>query len=617
MATMDGVNGAQQSLIDIVRAQVDARPDATAALVKRDGRYQGVSWAELWSQAEAVARALIAAGIEVGDRVNLIAHTGLEWVVCDLGILAAGAVTVPIYPSNLPDECLYVAEHSGARLVLAEDREQVAKFLAVRDQLGEVGKVVQLSGTPDTGGEGWVEGFADFLAAGESVSAEQLAARLSEIRPEAILTIIYTSGTTGRPKGVVLTHANMLYEARAVRELELISPDDIQLLFLPLAHSFAKVLEVGWLATGHVLAFAESMQTIRDNLGEVRPTLMAGVPRVFEKFYAAVVDKGLSAGGVAGRLFAKTLALSAAQGERELAGEPLGLVDALAFAALKKLVLAKVRAGVMQTLGGRMRIMLSGGAPLARKIAWFFRDAEIEVLEGYGMTETAAGTTVNRPGANQIGTVGPPLPGSRARIADDGEILLHGPGIMREYWRNPEATAETFTTDGWLRTGDIGSIDGRTGALIITDRKKDLIITAGGKNIAPQRIENLVKASELISQCVVHGDRRKYLSALLTLEEAQLLDFAAREGLEGSYAALAEDPRVRREVERIVADANAQLASYETIKKFTILAADFSIESGELTPKLSVKRKVVNSKYGHLFDGFYAEDFQERSSAAP
>jgi long-chain acyl-CoA synthetase len=596
---------ASQSILDLVHEQVSQRGDATATLVKRDGQYRPTTWTQLWADAEQAARALIAVGIEPGDRVNIVSNSRYEWVTLDLGILAAGAVTVPIYPSNLPDECHYVSDHSGARLVFAEDASQVRKFIEIRDKLGDVIKVVQMTGELEQEDD-WVLSMTDFLALGEAITNEQLEAARASLGPESILTIIYTSGTTGRPKGVVLTHANMIYEAESVRKIGLISTEDVQLLFLPLSHSFAKVLEAGWIATGHVLAFAESMQTIKQNLGEVRPTVMAGVPRVYEKFYAAVVEKGLAAPGAKGKLFATALELSAKKGELELHGESLGFVDSLKFGLLRRLVFAKIHAGVMEILGGRMRLMLSGGAPLARKIAWFFRDADIVVLEGYGMTETSAGTTVNLPDNNQIGTVGPPMPGTDVKIADDGEILLRGPGIMREYWRNPEATAETIV-DGWLHTGDIGKINPKTGALEITDRKKDLIITAGGKNIAPQNIENLIKTDRLISQCVVHGDRRKYLSALLTLDEAGLEDFAKHNGIGGNYAERSQDPKVRAEVEAVIARANKELASYETIKKFAILEHDFSIETGELTPKLSVKRKVVNSKYGHIFDGFYEE----------
>jgi len=592
-----------QSILDLVGAQVRTRGPETAALVKLDGQYRPVSWAELWSEAERVAQALIAIGIGPGDRVNIVSNTRYEWVSLDLGIVGAGAVTVPIDPSNLADECLYVCEHSGARLVFCEDAAQVGKFLGLRDALTGVINVVQMTGEV-TAASNWVMSMLEFLALGLAVEDAALVERRASLGPESILTIIYTSGTTGRPKGVVLTHANMIYEAETIRDLGLIEQTDVQLLFLPLAHSFAKVIEAGWLATGHVLAFAESITTVPHNLKEVRPTIMAGVPRVFEKFYGAVISQGLGAGGLKRKLFGVTLALSAEHGQLERAGKSLGLVEGLVFKLLSRVVLTRIRAGFMAALGGRMRLMLSGGAPLAREIGWFFHDTGIVVLEGYGMTETSAGTTVNLPGDNQIGTVGPALPGTEIEIASDGEILLRGPGIMREYWRDPEATAETIV-NGWLHTGDIGVLDPVTRALTITDRKKDLIITAGGKNVSPQRIEDLAKSHVLVAQCVVHGDRRRYLSALLTLDAAALAEFAKQHGISGDYAALTQHPKVRAAVDEIIAQVNDELARVETIKKFAVLEHDFSIETGELTPKLSVKRKLVNSKYGHVFDGFY------------
>jgi long-chain acyl-CoA synthetase len=597
---------AKNSILDLLLDHANNRGTDTACLVKAGGKYGPITWAQVWQDAQRVGKALIAAGIEPGDRVNVIGQTAYEWVFTDLGILAAGAVTVPIYPSNLPDECQYVTDHSGARLVFAENADQVDKFLEKRDELGDVLKVVQWHGDKRVDDD-WVVTMDEFLAAGEGVTGDQLGERGATLTPDSLLTIIYTSGTTGRPKGVVLTHANMLYEAKVITEVDIVRQDDIQLLFLPMAHVFAKVLEISWLGSGHVLAFAESMNTIKPNLAEVRPTLMAGVPRVFEKFYGAVVEKGSSAEGIKRKLFLEALALSVKNGELEEKGEKLGLIDSAEFGLLKKAVFAKVGEGVMQILGGRMRVMISGGAPLSKKIAWFFRDAGITVLEGYGMTETSAATTINRPGRNQIGTVGPAVPGTEIKIAEDGEILIKGPGNMREYWRNGEATAETIDPQGWLHTGDIGEIDPKTKAVRITDRKKDLIITAGGKNIAPQRIENIVKVHKLISQCVVHGDRRKFISALITLDPEQLPIFAEQHGLNGDYAELSKNPKVRAEVERLISEANAELASYETIKKFEILDRDFAIETGELTAKLSVKRKVINSKHGHIFDSFYDE----------
>ena len=604
------------SILDFLLAHVEGRPRDTAALVKRDGTYQQVSWESLWGRAQEVAAGLVALGIEAADHACILSNTRLEWCVTDIGILAAGAVTIPIYPSNLPDECAYIIENSGARVVFTEDAAQSEKMLSVKSQLADqVVAVVQLEG-PTPGDDPWIRTFEAFVAAAQPEHQDALPERRASLSRDSILTIIYTSGTTGRPKGVVLTHGNMMYEAEVIHEQDVVRPDDVQLLFLPMAHVFAKLLEVSWFATGHILAFAENINTLKDNLKEVRPTLMAAVPRVFEKFYAAVLDKGTtlpatpSAGDrIKHGLFATALSLSAKNGALEEEGAALGLVEGLQFAALRRAVFAKIGAAVMDNLGGRMRIMVSGGAPLSKTIAWFFRDAGITILEGYGMTETAAATAVNLPHANVIGTVGPAVPGTKIRIAEDGEILVKGPGVMREYWKNPEATAETIDADGWLHTGDIGEIDPRMSALRITDRKKDLIITAGGKNVAPQKIENLVKTHKLISQCVVHGDKRKFLSALLTLDREQVESLAAAESIHGAYEQLRIHPRVTAEITAAINAANAELASYETIKKYEILPEDFSIETGELTAKLSVKRKVVNSKYGHLFDAFYAEKF--------
>lgn len=597
---------AKNSILDLLLDHAERRGGETACLTKTAGKYGPVTWSTVWSDASEIGKGLIALGLEPGDRVNVIGQTCYQWVVTDLGILAAGGVTVPVYPSNLADEVQYVVDHSGGRVVFAENGEQVDKLIEKRDELGNVIKVVQWSGKQSTS-DGWVITLDEFLALGREVSDGQLRQRGTTLNPESILTIIYTSGTTGRPKGVVLTHGNMLYEVKVIAQVDVVRQDDIQLLFLPMAHVFAKVLEVAWLGTGHVLAFAESMNTIRDNLGEVRPTLMAAVPRVFEKFYSAVVDKGTAAEGLKRTLFLEAMGLSAKNGELEEKGERLGLFDSAKFGLLKKAVFGKVGKGVADLLGGRMRVMVSGGAPLSKKIAWFFRDAGILIVEGYGMTESSAASTVNMPTSNQIGTVGPALPGTQVKIASDGEILLKGPGIMREYWRNEDATKETIDDDGWLHTGDIGELDPRTKAVRITDRKKDLIITAGGKNIAPQRIENLVRAQKLVSQCVVHGDRRNFISALITLDPLALDTFAQTHKLDGTYEQLTKHAEVRKEVERLIAECNAELASYETIKKFEILPVDFSIETGELTAKLSVKRKVVNSKHGHIFDGFYAD----------
>ena len=602
------MNASKQSILQYFLRHVENRGEETAAMVKRDGRYHDVSWHEMWVEARRLARGLVQLGAKPGDRICLISGTRLEWATSDIAILAAGCVTVPIYPSNLAEECQYVAENAGSRFIVAENSAQAAKFVEQRDALPEVQAVILIEGDRDADMDAsWVRTLAEVHELG-GTDDSLLERPMSSLGPESVLTIIYTSGTTGRPKGVVLTHANMIYEGDCVEEVDLVRTSDVQLLFLPLAHVFAKVLEVSWFTVGYIMAFAENMTTIKENMAETRPTLMCGVPRVFEKFYSAVLEQGMAAEGIKRKLFEEAVELSAKNGEAELAGRSLDFLDSLKWAALKKLVFSKIGEGLMATLGGRMRIMLSGGAPLSNKINWFFRDAGLTIVEGYGMTESSAGTTVNLPHENHIGTVGPAVPGTEIRIAADGELLIRGPGVMREYWNNEEATRETLV-DGWLHTGDIGEIDPRTKAVRITDRKKDLIVTAGGKNVAPQKIEGLLKIDKLISQAVVHGDRRKFLSALLVVDGEQLQVFAKAHGLTGDYAALSQNPKVRRALEEIVDRANGELASYETIKKFAVAESEFSVETGELTPKLSVKRKVVNSKYGHVFDAFYSDAF--------
>lgn len=601
---------ANESVLELFFEQADNHPNRTAALRKTDGSYHDVTWSQMAEQCRAIAASLVASKLAAGDRVGLISHTRLEWVDADLGILAAGGVTVPVYPTNLANEIQFVLEHSGARCCFVEDASQSEKCLEIREQIPAVETIVQITGTPPAAGKGWVLSFEEFLALGatvENVSAE-LETRRAALDSDSILTLIYTSGTTGRPKGVVLTHGAMVSEANAVIETDLIRASDTQLLFLPLAHVFAKVLEICWLRVGHIMAFAENMTTVKANLAETKPSVMAGVPRVFEKFHTAVVEKGSAATGLKLKLFQRALELSERAGEATLSGTSLGLRDSIQFALLRKIIFAKIGAGIREILGGRMRVLISGGAPLSPKIGYFFEHAGIEILEGYGLTETCAGTVVNRIGKNLVGTVGTPIPNMELKIASDGEVLIKGPAMLREYWNDPEST-QAAIVDGWFHTGDIGEIDAQTGALRITDRKKDIIVTAGGKNVAPQKIEGIIKVHKLVSQVVVHGDRRKFLSALLTLDPDQLATFAREHGLEGDYAQWCSAPEVEREVSQMIDEVNRSLPTFEQVKKFKILDQDFSVETGELTPKLSVKRKVVNTKYGHYFDAFYAETY--------
>jgi long-chain acyl-CoA synthetase len=438
----------------------------------------------------------------------------------------------------------------------------------------------------------------------------ELEGRRGAIAPDGLATLIYTSGTTGQPKGVQITHANLLAAAEAVAEIGVIRPADTQLLFLPLAHSFAKLLEMGWLATGSILAYAESIDKLIDNMPEVKPTLMASVPRVFEKVHAATVSKAVAPGGLKGKLARWALAKGEQAARAHGRGEPYG---GLGWILARKLVFAKIGRQLSARFGGRLRFFVSGGAPLSPEIAYFFRFAGIEICEGYGLTETNSITTFNRPGQSRVGTVGPRMPGVELQIAADGEILVRGPIIFAGYWHNPEATAEVLSEDGWFATGDIGELD-PDGHLRITDRKKDLIVTAGGKNVAPQYIENLLKSrSPLISQVVVYGDRKPYLVALVTLDEGALRQWGERSGAAGSAAELSRRPEVWRLVEEEVKVVNGQLPSYETLKAFAVLDHDFVV-GDQLTPTLKVRRKVVSQRYGDVIEGLYAEG-QERRKA--
>lgn len=604
---------ARQTIFDAFLHQVQNQGARTAALVKVKGAYTAVTWAEMHVKAQAISAALVHHGIGPGDRVALMMGTSLDWTLVDLGILGAGAISVPIYTSNLADECHYIVEDSGARMVFTDSASLSKKFMGPNLSAMGLRKIVQLGDeAPEAAGLQQSDDAPSCMSleaflAGVPIDTDELELRRAATTAQSPYSIIYTSGTTGRPKGVIITHDNMLYEIEAIVAIDLLRPDDTELIFLPLAHVFARVLEVAWLGLGHVMAFAENMNTIKDDMALSRPTIMAGVPRVYEKFYTAVVKKVHGQGGLVAKLFDRARSLSERQAEPQN-GFLKRLVTSAERALHHKVIFSKIGRGLHETMGGRMRVMVTGGAPLAPKIAYFFHDANLLTVEGYGLTETMGATCVNLPDHNVIGTVGLPLPGTRAKLAADGELMLQGRGISPGYWKNPEASREAFE-DGWFKTGDIAEISD-AGVIRIVDRKKDLIVTAGGKNVAPQNIENMLKSSPLISQAVVHGDRRNYLTALITLDEEALRKFAEKHGLpDGSFAALTQLSQVHKEVDSIVGQLNRELPRYETIKKFKILETDFSVETGELTPSLKVKRREINKRYATAFDAFYDEAF--------
>jgi long-chain acyl-CoA synthetase len=618
--------------VDIFLERVADSGDNVALWRKVGGDWKSSSWNDWGRAAREIAGGLRALGVATGDAVVVLANTRAEWVECDLGILQAGAITVPIYPSNTPEQCEYIISDCGGTYIVVEDPHQLEKLYdpEVRSKLAGLTKIIYMTDVarlekPDDQGRTSPqldEVLPDDADRDKLISLDELRARgrdwleanagkldqiRDEIDPEQAATYIYTSGTTGPPKGVILTHANLAFECRALRDLLGLGADDRQLLFLPLAHSFAKVLEWAAISVGFQTAFAESIGQLVPNMQEMHPTFMGAVPRVYEKAYVKIqanfehkrkkllsrliIDWAVKKGQQRSRLL---------QDGKSATGFGYRMAD--------KLVFNKVAA----TFGGNIRFFVSGGAPLSREIAEFFHAAGILILEGYGLTETTAATHVNRPDDFAFGTVGPALPGVEVEIAPDGEILVRGGNVMKGYFGQPEATAEVLEDDGWFHTGDIGVIE--DGKLKITDRKKDIIVTAGGKNVAPQNIEGHLKAiCPHVSQVMVYGDKRKFLTALITLSEENLAEWAAERGLaDKSLAELSEEPAVRELVQSHIDALNEDLASYETIKKFEILPYDFGQESGELTPTLKVKRKFCTEKYWDILDGFYPKD--DRSS---
>ncbi|NUR93000.1 MAG: long-chain fatty acid--CoA ligase [Nonomuraea sp.] len=581
------------SIPALLRDRIAATPDAEAYRFPDDDGWTSLTWRQAGERVRGLALGFAALGAGPGTRVSILCSTRLEWILADLAVLATGAATTTIYPSNTPAECAFVIADSGSTLVIAEDEEQVAKLRSVRDELPGVSRVVVVDGKPSE--DGWVVPLAEVSGEGD------YDALVDAIGADDLATLIYTSGTTGRPKGVELTHDNWLYAAGAVRELGLISGDDLHFLWLPLSHSFGKLLEVVMIGIGVPTAVDGRLDRIAGNLGELRPTFMAAAPRIFEKIHNTVVATVRNDGGVKLRLFewARRTGIRVVRARQAAAAIPA--TSRLEYALADRLVFAKLRA----RFGGRIRFFISGAAPLSRDIAEFFDAAGLTILEGYGLTESSAGSFLNRPGEVSFGTVGRPLPGTDVRIADDGEILIGGRGIMRGYHGLPEESAEALA-DGWLHTGDIGELDS-AGRLRITDRKKELIKTSGGKYVAPTHLEGRIKAAcPYLSHVFVHGDRRNYCTALVTLDMEVAGPWARAEGLPDDPERLREHPRLREEVGRAVDAVNAGEASYATVKKFAVLADDFTVESGELTASLKIRRKAVESRYQGVLDAFYA-----------
>ncbi|MGA9746176.1 MAG: long-chain fatty acid--CoA ligase, partial [Nocardioides sp.] len=568
----------------------------------RGESWESVTWAETGDRVTKLAAGLLSLGIESEQRVGIASGTRFEWILADLAIMCAGAATTTVYPSTMSEDVAYILADSECRVVFAEDDEQVAKLREHKSELPHLAKVVVMDGQAD--GD-WVIGIADLEAAG----AEHLAGNpgavdeaIAKIQPDALATLIYTSGTTGRPKGVRLRHSSWTYEGAAIQAQDILHEDDLQFLWLPMAHSFGKVLLSTQLACGFATAVDGRVDKIIDNLAVVRPTFMGAAPRIFEKAHGRIVTMQASEGGLKEKIFKQAFKVGLEYDRRKREGLPIPFLLEKQHGLFDKLVFSKIR----ERFGGRVRFFISGAAALNRDIAEWFHAAGVLILEGYGLTETSAGSFVNHPNQYKFGTVGPVMPGSEVKVGDNDEILIKGPGVMDGYHNLPQETAASLTSDGWLRTGDKGTVDA-DGFLTITGRIKELFKTSGGKYIAPPAIESKFKAiCPYASQFMVFGAERNFCVALITLDPDAVAGWASENGVSGDYTEIVSSPQCREMVAGYVDELNSNLNRWETIKKWELLDHDLTVETGELTPSMKVKRNVVEENHQQLIDSFYA-----------
>lgn len=577
---------------------MSSRPsNAVAIKKKKQNQWLSKSWQEYYTDVEQLGAGLIEIGIKSQDRIAIFSNTRYEWAITDLAILGVKAVTVPVYQNNTPEDVEYILNDSKARVLFCE-ASTLKIFEKIRAKCPHIEKIYVFDNLYQGQGESLSSLFhlgTEALKASDT-SFKNLCSTLS---PEDMATLLYTSGTTGTPKGVVLTHRQVFSEISEAFPFCGVVPSDVSLSFLPYAHILGRIEMWGHLYIGFTLAFAESIEKVRSNLIDIQPTILVSVPRIFEKIYGAILAQ-VQTQHLKKTMFEWALSVGKEVGFHKMSGQSLPLDLLIKYELAKKLVLKKIT----DALGGKLRFAISGGAPLSQEIAEFFHSAGVLILEGYGLTETTAAVCVNTPYNYRFGSVGRPIGEVQIKIATDGEILLKSDKVMKEYYQNPEATAEAFT-DGWFHTGDVGEIL-QGGDLKITDRKKNLLKTAGGKYVAPQKIESLLKISPWISNIYIHGDQKKFVVALLTLDKEQVTKAARGNGVGfNNWNELLSTSFVKNEIKAVVANANSQLASYESIKRYVILTDEFTVETGELTPSLKVKRKVVEKKYSELIDELY------------
>jgi len=588
-----------QNIHEMLKETVDRHPDEPAyKWFTGPGHLDSITWSQFYEQVKNISKSLVALGVKKNDKVNILSYTCLRWILSDFGITTIGACTVGIYQSNLPKDCEYIINHSDAVIIFAEDEIQLNKLLGIRKNIPNVRNVVLFKGNYEK--DDWAISFEEFLNIGKDIPDNDFKKRLNDVTPLNPAGIVYTSGTTGVPKGAVLTHDNITFTAQSVYLSTNILDGDEVFLFLPLAHVFARTCVYATILVGCPTTITRSMDTIIEDIKIARPHWFASVPRIYEKVYSKVVSGAEAKGGLALNIFRWACKVGNEVSDCKQAGKSIPAITALQYKIASKLVFSKIQAA----LGGRVRWCISGAAPLNPTIAKFFHAAGILVLEGIGMTENTSFTNLNRYNNFRFGWVGQPGPGIEQKISKEGEVMYRGRNVMKEYYKMPEDTAKTITEEGWQYTGDLGEIDSEN-FLKITGRKKDLIITSGGKNIAPSAIEGVIATSKYINQICVIGDRKNFLSALVTIDPDNVKDYASAKGIAfKGIDDLIKNEKIKKLIEEEIAEKNKEFASFESIKKITIVP-EFTIDNGLLTPTMKLKKNVALDIYKNEIDAMY------------
>ena len=593
----------EKSIYELFKNVCEKNKEKAAYRYKDGTDWKPVTWGEHQETCKNISKSLMALGVGKDDKVNILSWTRLEWIQLDMATVSIGAVIVGIYHSNLPDDCAYIINHSDAVVLVVENQDQLDKIIKVRKNLPHLKHIVIIDGKP-SGAEG-VMTWKEFLSKGKNVKDDEFLARTKEIQPKDVASLVYTSGTTGVPKGAMITHENLIFTSWSAHESVLLEPHFETLLFMPLPHVFARIIVYVCIRAAITVNIVESIEgaVVVKSIKEIRPHFFVTSPRTFERAYTRITSTPQDAGGIKYKIFKWALKVGYAVSRLQQHKKPVKGLLAFKHKLANKLVFSKVQA----VFGGNIVYTVSGAAPLSKALAEFFHACGILILEGLGMTENTSFTNVNRIDNYKFGTVGPLGPEIEQKIAPDGEVLFRGKNVMSGYYKDPEETAETIDKDGWLHTGDIGMIDDN-GFLRITDRKKEIIVTSGGKNVAPQRVENIMLTSRYIGQVVAYGDKKKYLTGVVTLDPDQISEWATKKGISfSSMEDLSKHPQVKELIDAEVQEKNKSLASFETLKKVIIAPNEFSVESGEQTSTFKVKRRVVIDKYKSQLDALYED----------